>query len=226
MLSVPSLEIADVPGQPAGDHVERVARCHDGLHVPEGVERIRHCNQVRHFPPQLLVRLRGIERGAHARGRQGLERMHQRVRRLGVAGGKRAAHVIAIGLRFRRHEVARDPGPDRIERRARDAAWRLALALRVDQERLERTEERARGSADARRIRLLAGVAHRGAHLLQQHVAAGDVIATQHGALELRHEQRACSGRKLPQKLPQPIEGQGARGHAAHHALQDIRRRP
>ena len=29
--------------------------------------------------------LRGVERGAHARGGQGLERMHQRVRRLGVA---------------------------------------------------------------------------------------------------------------------------------------------
>ena len=39
-------------GQPAGDQVERVARGHDRLHVPDGVERIRHRNQVRHFPPR------------------------------------------------------------------------------------------------------------------------------------------------------------------------------
>ena len=65
----------------------------------------------------------------------------------------------------------------------------------------------------------LAGVAHRGAHLLQQHVAAGDFFAAQHRALELRHEQSTRSGRQLPEILPQPLDGLGARGHAAHHAF-------
>ena len=57
---------------------------------------------------------------------------------------------------------------------------------------------------------LLAGIAHGGAHFLQQHVAAGNLVAAQHGALELRDEQSARPGRKLAEKLPQPIEGQGA----------------
>ena len=218
-------EIADMARQTGRDQIERIARGDDDLHIPDGGERIRHGDQVRHLPPQLLVRLRGIERGAHPRGGERLERMHQRVRRVGLAARKRAGHVIAIGLGFGRHEIARDPRPDRIERRARDAARRLAVGLRVGEERFERLEECARRRADAWRIRVLAGVAHRGAHLLQQHVAAGDLVAAQHGALELRHEQCSCPGRKLSQELPQPIKRQGARGHAVHHALLDIRRR-
>ena len=35
-------------------------------------------------------------------------------------------------------------------------------------------------------------------------------VATQHGALKLGDEQSERRGRKLPEKLPQPIKGQGA----------------
>ena len=55
----------------------------------------------------------------------------------------------------------------------------------------------------------------------RQHVAAGNFVAAQHRALELRDQQSTRSGRQLPEILPQSIDGQGARGHAAHHAFKE-----
>jgi hypothetical protein len=69
----------------------------------------------------------------------------------------------------------------------------------VEQERLDRAEEEPGGIVDARR--LLSGLARCASDLLKNEIAAGNLIAAQQGAFELRDEQSARRRRKLPEKF-------------------------
>ena len=117
-----------------------------------------------------------------------------------IIGDQRIADVVGIGLDRDCEQVAPDPGPDRLERGARDAALMLVRRRIVDQERLEGAEELSRRIADAGRR--LARFAHRAPHLLQQEIAAWYFAAAQQRAFELRNQQSAGGRRELPQILP------------------------
>jgi hypothetical protein len=111
--------------------------------------------------------------------------------------GAKVAHVVG-------NEIAPDPSPERRERGARDPALPFVLGFAIDQERLDRLKEQARGVAfSGRRI---ARVANGSADRIQQHFPAWDVFAPQHRAFELHHQQSSRTRRQLPQVRPQSLD--------------------
>ncbi len=101
--------------------------------------------------------------------------------------GEQQLDLIRIGLGFLRHQVAADPGPDRVEAGARDTAAMLALRCIVDDERLDRGEEQPLRIADARKP--LPFPPGRLAQRLENERGAGRALAAQVRALKLRGEQ-------------------------------------
>ncbi len=163
-------------------------------------------------PPACLVvglRRRRARRRMRSTTRSWKSQLSRSQRRCRPRGAR--ADLFGEGLRLRRQKIAADPGPDRLERDPRDATLMLVRSRIVDQERLDRPEEQAGGIADARRGH--ARLAHRPAHLLQHEIAARDFVAAQQCAFELRDQQSARSRRKLPEILPQSLDGLPTLGH-------------
>jgi len=145
------------------------------------------------------------KRIVHAHDRAIMERAGQLIGPGPVVGEQRVVDVLAQRLDFGPHQIAADPGPDRLERSPRDAADPPVVGRSVDQERLERLEEQARRIADARRLLRLGP--DRAPQLLQHQLATGHVVAAQLGALELRDQHGAGFQLKTPEIFPQPFDG-------------------
>ena len=74
----------------------------------------------------------------------------------------------------------------------------------VDQERFERLKEQPGVIADALRFRL--AVAEAAPQFSEDEFGAGQVVAAQHGAFELRDQQSPRTGLQFPEKIPQPLD--------------------
>ena len=85
----------------------------------------------------------------------------------------------------------------------------------VDQDRFEWLEEQAGERAGTLGAGVVAGVA---AQFLQHQFGARHVLAAQHAALELRHQQRARLGAEIPEILPQTLD-ESPVGHTHHSPL-------
>src|SRR5208282_2206948 len=109
---------------------------------------------------------------------------------------------------FGGNKIASDPGPDRFERYARDAADPPVIGAGVDQKRLERSEEQARRITDTRH-RLGVGADRTSQFLQHKFVAgaAGAVVAAQQIALKLLDKHRSRRRLKRPEIFPQLLDG-------------------
>ena len=184
---------------------ERIARLQNSHKIGQIVEHPRDTELAGKPPAHLVVRRRVGERLADPYDREVLKvRGEPRALRREVQG-QRVADVVREGFRFSRNEIAAKPGPDRLERSARDAALLLFRRRLIDQERLDRGEEQPLRTADTKGM--LAGVAHGAAHLPQHEIAARNLLATQQRAFELCDQQSASRRRKLPEIFPQTLDG-------------------
>ena len=205
-------KIGDRSRQARGDHADRVAHAQDGADLAHVLEPLRRADLRRHAARGLDVALGAGLDLAHALLGEVLEGARDLSGVLPAVGGEQQVDLIDVGLGLLRHQIARDPFPDRRQAGARDAAAMLAFRRVVDQERLDRRKEQALRVAETRQ--LAAGLARVGAQLFEDHLGARRIFAAQPRALELRRQQGACLGRQLTQVLTQFLVG-----HRFGHAL-------
>ena len=194
-----------------GDQRQQVPRLEHVAHLAHILERLGGADLAGEPTACLVVGLGSGEHVTDAVGHAVLEVAGDPLASGRAIREQGAADVLGEGLRLLRQKIAPDPGPDRFERDPRDATLMFVRSRIVDQERLDWLEEQAGGIADARRRH--ARLAHGPAHLLQHEIAAGDVLAAQQCAFELRDQQGARSRRKLPEILPQSFAGLPTLGH-------------
>jgi hypothetical protein len=117
-----------------------------------------------------------------------------------IAGEQRNVHIVGQLSGIDRQQIAADPGPQGLQRLARDSTRMIVVGARINQKRFERLEEQPRAMADARRA--LALLAHDGAQFLQDQIGAGGIVTGQKRAFELSNQQGARPRREFAQVLP------------------------
>ena len=130
-------------GQARRDHAERVADAQDGGGLAQMLDRVGRADLEFDLPARLVVALDGDQRLAHAALDQVLKCARDLFGALLFVRADQDRHLLDIGPGVLRREIAAQPGPDRVEGGARDAAAMLARGRVIDQERLERHEEQA-----------------------------------------------------------------------------------
>ena len=212
------LQDADVARQPLRELRQHVADRQDAKERVEVFERARRADLHGEMTARFFIALRrrqGVVDAPdgpfvqHAGDMFGLE---------GVIGEQGPGDILAQGGDFGGHQIAGEPGPDRLERHARDAREAPVVGDIVDQKRLERREEQPLDVADARR--LLPRGPDRAAQFLQHQFVAG-ALAAQHAALELGDEHRARLGFEGAQIIPQPFDGLPVARHGTRPRLDD-----
>jgi hypothetical protein len=182
-----------------GDERETIARLEDIDEIAHLFQRPGRAELAGELATRLFVVLGSGENALDVVGDSILKGADQLLAGHGVVSDERRADLVRERSCGVGQQVATDPGPDWPEGRARNATSVLVGRGPIDQERLERTEKQPLGIADAGRM--LARLAHRAAHLLQNEVPPGYLSAAQQCALELRDQQSARLRRKLPKKL-------------------------
>ena len=185
--------------QVVGDERESIARLEDIDEIAHLLQRLGRAELAGELAARFFVVLGSGEGALDVVGDPILKGADQLLAGHRVVNDERRADLVRERSCGVGQQVATDPGPDRLEGRARNATSVLVGRGPIDQERLERTEEQPLGIADAGRT--LARLAHRAANLLQNEIPARNLGATQQCALELRDQQSARLRRKLPKKL-------------------------
>ena len=168
-------EVANLPRQPACEQREGGSAGQDGQKVLNIFQRVRRTDLTRQPTAYPVIRLHRLKHRTGVPDRQVLKGLGEELAGVRIASGKRTADIGAIILRFGRQEIAADPGPERSERRARDAALQFAGGIDIDEEGLDRPEEVACRSVTPRRV--VAGLTQHAAQFLQHDLAAWDRTA-------------------------------------------------
>ena len=202
-------KIANLIGQSAFDKCQGLACRQDRDEVGDIRERLRR-SDLADQPPTRTVVADSVRDGRLVfRDDATVKIADEVLADHGIVGDKRPPGLVAEDRGFGRRKVATDPGPDPIDRAARDATALLLLHGIADQERLGCLEEQLTWSAAPRRWR---GFPHGAAHLLEQRRAARDVVAARGGAFKLRDQLSPYLLGELPQIIAQPFNGEPAHG--------------
>src|ERR1700716_4083303 len=117
--------------QPIADEREGVSRFEDFLeiaHILQGLDRAELAGES---PARFFVIARRGKRTMDVVGHPILEAADQALAGGGVIGDERRADLVGKNRRVRWKEIAANPGPDRLDRRARNATLLLVRALTV-----------------------------------------------------------------------------------------------
>jgi hypothetical protein len=205
-------------GQPARQFAQQVAI---GENAGQG-RKILQCARradLHGEPPARLVVADHRRHGfADAKERAILQGARALFRLDAVVREQGTIDILAQRFGLGRDQIACDPFPDRLKRHAREPPGALVIGGIVDEERLDRREEYARGVAHARRRRL-AFDTDGAAQLLQDEFVAGRFFAAHNAALELGDQHGARLRLQRPQIIAQPFDGLSVARHPGHHSV-------
>ena len=204
-MSVLDFEHPELVGQPPRRIAEHVAERKDARDRRYIVDGPRRTNLHGKTPARFFVRLQCRDCGVHVLDRTVMQCTSHLLDSDAVTCKQSAIDVVAEGVRLRGHQIAADPLPNWLERNAGDPTQALMIGRTVGQKRLQRHEEASCGIADPRH-RLRAAPDHL-PQLLEHQFAAGNVLITQQGQLELRDQHRSGCRRQGLQVFPQPYDG-------------------
>jgi len=119
-------QVLDMTGQAVAEEGERVARFEDAGEILKILEGTRGADLGGEPPTRLLIIVCRDQCVLDLVGDSILQVPRKVLAAGDVVGDQGIADVVGVGLDRARQQVAFDPGPDRLQRSARDAAWMLS----------------------------------------------------------------------------------------------------
>ncbi len=182
-----ALEETDQMRQAPGQICKQLAQRQNGDDRVHVVHRPHRADLQGKPPARFVVGADAGDGILHVRNGMTMELANQFVGFCAIVGEQSAIDIVAQRFGLGGHEIAAEPGPDRLERYAAEAADALVIGGGVDQERLERRKEQTRRVADARHP--LAVGADGVPQFLEHELIARGVFPAQQVALELLDQQ-------------------------------------